>query len=336
MAQPVEGGQAANPITEDEAALQTVTEMEVFYTFTWAPKPRAPRGERPQRTRRPEGAPGGGLAKAQDFAIVSRVVRLHDHRRHRRPPQHEDAIRVGMAIHEYAGVAGVRGVVCVVLLAAIGQEPHRAELGGDVLRQRLAPASERLRRVVGPQHGEARRVVVSEAALSRCGGPWLGAAAHVGVQADERVGVPRSRGLHALGVGNQLATATAEAHLEGSAPGQRGRDVARQATGEVLLPLTQCRRVARVVRGAVAGIQEDAPRAESRWQAQRRDDQRRAGIRPGRALGVRASQRRYARDEPDDDERRRSQPHLGSTLHGFRGHFDAPGAKLELSVRSDR
>ena len=60
VAQPVEGGQAANPITEDEAALQTVTEMEVFYTFTWAPKPRAPRGDRPQRNRRPEGAPGGG------------------------------------------------------------------------------------------------------------------------------------------------------------------------------------------------------------------------------------------------------------------------------------
>ncbi len=60
VAQPAEEGQAANPITEEEAALQTVTEMEVFYTFTWAPKPRAPRGERPQRTRRPEGAPGGG------------------------------------------------------------------------------------------------------------------------------------------------------------------------------------------------------------------------------------------------------------------------------------
>ena len=60
VAQPVGEGQAANPITEDEAALQTVTEMEVFYTFTWAPKPRAPRGDRPQRNRRPEGAPGGG------------------------------------------------------------------------------------------------------------------------------------------------------------------------------------------------------------------------------------------------------------------------------------
>lgn len=59
VAQPAGEGQAANPITEDEAALQTVTEMEVFYTFTWAPKPRAPRGERPQRNRRPEGAPGG-------------------------------------------------------------------------------------------------------------------------------------------------------------------------------------------------------------------------------------------------------------------------------------
>lgn len=48
---PVEEGQVLNPITEDEAALQTVTEVEVFYTFTWAPKPRAPRGDRSQRAK---------------------------------------------------------------------------------------------------------------------------------------------------------------------------------------------------------------------------------------------------------------------------------------------
>ncbi len=55
VAQPVEEGKTANPITEEEAALQTVTESEVFYTFTWAPKPRASRGDRPQRGKRPEG-----------------------------------------------------------------------------------------------------------------------------------------------------------------------------------------------------------------------------------------------------------------------------------------
>ncbi len=60
VAQPVEEGQTANPITEDEAAIQIVTEPEIFYTFTWAPKPRAPRGDRQQRGRRPEGAPGEG------------------------------------------------------------------------------------------------------------------------------------------------------------------------------------------------------------------------------------------------------------------------------------
>ncbi|MEZ5887390.1 MAG: helicase-related protein [Paracoccaceae bacterium] len=40
--------QPVNPIPEEEVALQTVTEMEVFYTFTWAPKPR-PRPERGPR-----------------------------------------------------------------------------------------------------------------------------------------------------------------------------------------------------------------------------------------------------------------------------------------------
>ncbi|WP_347310610.1 helicase-related protein [Defluviimonas sp. SAOS-178_SWC] len=62
VAQPTEEGKTANPITEEEAALQTVTETEVFYTFTWAPRPRAPRGDRPERGKRPGGAPrdGGG------------------------------------------------------------------------------------------------------------------------------------------------------------------------------------------------------------------------------------------------------------------------------------
>ncbi|WP_284165542.1 helicase-related protein [Frigidibacter sp. SD6-1] len=75
-AAPAEGDQPVNPITEEEVAIQTVTEMEVFYTFTWAPKPRprpdrGPRrdhgqpraegdaqvGERRDRRPRPEGAP---------------------------------------------------------------------------------------------------------------------------------------------------------------------------------------------------------------------------------------------------------------------------------------
>ncbi len=60
VARPEGEGQAANPITEEETALQTVTEAEVFYTFTWAPRPRAPRGERPNRGPRPEGAPQEG------------------------------------------------------------------------------------------------------------------------------------------------------------------------------------------------------------------------------------------------------------------------------------
>ncbi len=43
-----EGETVANPIPEGEVAIQTVTESEVFYTFTWAPKPR-PRPERGPR-----------------------------------------------------------------------------------------------------------------------------------------------------------------------------------------------------------------------------------------------------------------------------------------------
>ncbi|MEZ5778026.1 MAG: helicase-related protein [Paracoccaceae bacterium] len=65
VAQPVEEGQAVNPITEEEAALQTVTETEVFYIFTWAPRPRAPRAERQGSGNRANGdkresRPGGG------------------------------------------------------------------------------------------------------------------------------------------------------------------------------------------------------------------------------------------------------------------------------------
>jgi ATP-dependent RNA helicase SUPV3L1/SUV3 len=66
VAAPLAEGQVANPITEEEAALQTITEPEVFYTFTWAPKPRAPRGERPQRGRKPEGAPAAAGAEASE------------------------------------------------------------------------------------------------------------------------------------------------------------------------------------------------------------------------------------------------------------------------------
>jgi ATP-dependent RNA helicase SUPV3L1/SUV3 len=52
-AAPAAADQPVNPIPEGEAAIQTVTEMEVFYTFTWAPKPR-PRPERhPRRDQAP-------------------------------------------------------------------------------------------------------------------------------------------------------------------------------------------------------------------------------------------------------------------------------------------
>ena len=47
--EPAPEGEAANPITEEEAALETVTEAEVFYTFTWAPRPRGDRGPKPKR-----------------------------------------------------------------------------------------------------------------------------------------------------------------------------------------------------------------------------------------------------------------------------------------------
>jgi ATP-dependent RNA helicase SUPV3L1/SUV3 len=60
---PVAEGQPANPITEDEAAIQTVTETEVFYTFSWAPKPRAARGDRNPRGR---GAPAEAGGERRD------------------------------------------------------------------------------------------------------------------------------------------------------------------------------------------------------------------------------------------------------------------------------
>jgi len=66
-----EGERAANPIPEGEAAIQTVTETEVFFTFTWAPKPRAPRPERgPRRGQRPGSAQGAaqGAAPAEGSA----------------------------------------------------------------------------------------------------------------------------------------------------------------------------------------------------------------------------------------------------------------------------
>ncbi len=59
VAAPVaEADAPVNPIPEGEAAIQTVTEQEVFYSFVWAPKPR-PRPERgPRRDGPPrEGAP---------------------------------------------------------------------------------------------------------------------------------------------------------------------------------------------------------------------------------------------------------------------------------------
>ena len=64
-----------NPITEEESAFVRVeepaaesneaaaSEMEVFYTFTWAPKPRF---QRPERAPRPEGAAARGPRKEGD------------------------------------------------------------------------------------------------------------------------------------------------------------------------------------------------------------------------------------------------------------------------------
>jgi ATP-dependent RNA helicase SUPV3L1/SUV3 len=64
-----------NPITEEESAFVRVEEpaaesgeaaapeMEVFYTFTWAPKPRF---QRPERAPRPEGAAARGPRKEGD------------------------------------------------------------------------------------------------------------------------------------------------------------------------------------------------------------------------------------------------------------------------------
>lgn len=59
---PVDPDQPVNPIPEEESALpapeSAEPEMEVFYTFVWAPRPRAPRGDR-----RPEGRSEGGRAE---------------------------------------------------------------------------------------------------------------------------------------------------------------------------------------------------------------------------------------------------------------------------------
>ncbi|MCB2110104.1 MAG: hypothetical protein H6895_06615 [Defluviimonas sp.] len=67
VAPPTEGAAPANPITEEETALQTVTETEVFYTFTWAPRPRAPRGERARRPQQDGRAAGdAGAARSGD------------------------------------------------------------------------------------------------------------------------------------------------------------------------------------------------------------------------------------------------------------------------------
>ncbi|WP_343116042.1 helicase-related protein [Ostreiculturibacter nitratireducens] len=70
-AEPAEG-KSSNPIPEEESVLRQAEpeasgepEMEVFYTFTWAPRPRAerrePRGERPER----KGKPGERRERAE-------------------------------------------------------------------------------------------------------------------------------------------------------------------------------------------------------------------------------------------------------------------------------
>ena len=60
VAAPVaDGDTPVNPIPEGEAAIQTVTEMEVFYSFTWAPKPRP----RPERGPRRDAGPRNGAPR---------------------------------------------------------------------------------------------------------------------------------------------------------------------------------------------------------------------------------------------------------------------------------
>lgn len=87
VAAPAPDGEAsANPIPEGETVIQTVTETEVYFTFTWAPKPRAPRHARPEgRTdrgprpeRKPERKAGG------DQAGISQAARENGERRDRK------------------------------------------------------------------------------------------------------------------------------------------------------------------------------------------------------------------------------------------------------------
>ncbi len=61
----VEGEATANPIPEGEVALQTVTETEVFYTFTWAPKPRSRPERGPRRDAARVQAPRDGVAAVE-------------------------------------------------------------------------------------------------------------------------------------------------------------------------------------------------------------------------------------------------------------------------------
>jgi ATP-dependent RNA helicase SUPV3L1/SUV3 len=66
IAAPTPEGETVNPITEDEAAIQTVAETEVFYTFTWAPRPRALRTDaRGPRANKPAAKPADAGAKRE-------------------------------------------------------------------------------------------------------------------------------------------------------------------------------------------------------------------------------------------------------------------------------
>jgi ATP-dependent RNA helicase SUPV3L1/SUV3 len=81
-----EGEGAANPIPEGEAAIQTVTETEVFYTFNWAPKPRAARPERgPRRGQRPGSGQGAGQGAAPAEGAPADAAAAEGGRERRRP-----------------------------------------------------------------------------------------------------------------------------------------------------------------------------------------------------------------------------------------------------------
>ncbi|MBS0564505.1 MAG: helicase [Proteobacteria bacterium] len=90
VAAPAEAGDGpANPIPEGEAAILTVTEPEIFYTFTWAPKPRP----RPERGNRRQGAAPQGGAPGEAGERREARPRREGERRDRRPEKKPEGDR---------------------------------------------------------------------------------------------------------------------------------------------------------------------------------------------------------------------------------------------------